>query len=345
MCSKVEDFEKYDICLATYQTFISKKGKQKLKAVRKLFGTVFVDEAHRCAADAFSQVIDSFYAENRFGLTATDKRKDTLDFITRQILGDVVTEAKVKSLIPRVVVIPTGINPKHPYKTWNGAMQFLANNKDRTDLIMRWIKKDLKEGRKIVIPVMFKKQVHELVGLVRKMGYTAEAFIGGMKREELLKKARAGKIDVVVGIRSILATGVNVPCWSVIYTIAPISNPPNYYQETTRICTPMDGKPEPIIRLFVDPLSMTKGCFRTCWTQTILPMKYRYSDKTKEKAKEILSTMRSYKEDSDDEGFDSEGKVYRDASIFDVKTGKSTTKRVAKSNTVKKVQSIGLFKR
>lgn len=315
ICNTVEDFEKYQICLATYQKFITKKGKEKLKAIRKMFGTVFVDEAHNCAAEAFSKVVDAFYAKNRFGLTATDKRKDGLEFVTKQILGDVVTEAKVDSLIPKVVIVETGIKPKYPYKTWHSAMQFLARNEERIALILRWIKKDLKAGRKIVIPLTYKFQVKDLVKRIRKMGYTAEEFVGGTNREKLLKKARAGKIDVVVGIRSILSTGVNVPCWSAIFTLAPINNPPNYYQETTRVCTPMENKPQPLIRIFVDDMPMTKGCFRSCYTKTYLAEKYIISEKSRETARRILSTMKNG--NPDDIEFDAFGS-------FDEKKQKNT---------------------
>ena len=41
---KLEDFYKYDICLATTQTFISEVGKAKFKEIKDLFGTVIVDE-------------------------------------------------------------------------------------------------------------------------------------------------------------------------------------------------------------------------------------------------------------------------------------------------------------
>jgi superfamily II DNA or RNA helicase len=80
ICTKVEEFEKYDICLATYQTFLSPAGKKKLKAIKNLFSTVFVDEAHRASAKCFSSVVDNFSAKNRFGITATEKRKDGMEF-------------------------------------------------------------------------------------------------------------------------------------------------------------------------------------------------------------------------------------------------------------------------
>lgn len=329
LCSKVEDFKKFDFCLATYQTFISANGKKKLDAIKNIFTTVIVEECHRSAAKCFSQVVDNLSARNRLGITATEIRKDGMDFILKQVIGEVTTTASIATLKPQVFVIETGIKSAYNYKTWNSAMQFLASNKDRINIIMENLKKDLKAGRKIVIPVMYKAQAQELVNRINALGYVAEKFVAGVDREKLLARARSGEIDVVVGIRSILSTGVNVPIWSAIYTISPISNPPNYYQETMRVCTPLPGKLQPIIRIFVDDLQMTKGCFRTCWFQTVLKHKFEVNSRHLERANAIFRTMNSSRHEENDEY-----KVFRD-------TGKKDTSEPLKGKTWK---PIGLFK-
>jgi hypothetical protein len=43
-CKKVEDMAKYDICLCTYQSFISEGGKKRLQKIKNMFGTVILDE-------------------------------------------------------------------------------------------------------------------------------------------------------------------------------------------------------------------------------------------------------------------------------------------------------------
>lgn len=43
-CRKLEDFIEHDICLTTYQIFLSDKGQELLKEVKNLFGLVIVDE-------------------------------------------------------------------------------------------------------------------------------------------------------------------------------------------------------------------------------------------------------------------------------------------------------------
>jgi hypothetical protein len=125
------------------------------------------------------------------------------------------------------------------------------------------------------VPVLFKKHVSTLVESINTAWGSdiAEPFIGGgtaankKQREETLTKTRLGKTRVVVGIRSLLQLGINVPAWDTIYEIAPISNAPNLIQELGRIRTPDPKNPDknPIVRWFVDvSVAQSFGCFRSC---------------------------------------------------------------------------------
>jgi hypothetical protein len=37
----------------------------------------------------------------------------------------------------------------------------------------------------------------------------------------------------------------------------------------------MDGKPQPIIKHFVEDFGITKGCLRTCYWQTYVPQQFQ----------------------------------------------------------------------
>lgn len=78
MCKTVDDFKNHDVCLATYQTFITPGGKKKLKKVRSMFGLVIVDEVHYGASTEFAKVLLGLNARHPIGLTGTDDRKDGL---------------------------------------------------------------------------------------------------------------------------------------------------------------------------------------------------------------------------------------------------------------------------
>lgn len=43
-CKKTSDFDKYAVCLATYQTFINDNGGRLLEKIKDMFGTIIVDE-------------------------------------------------------------------------------------------------------------------------------------------------------------------------------------------------------------------------------------------------------------------------------------------------------------
>ena len=308
-----EDFENFQIFTCTYQQFLSEtNGLNRFKKIEKQVGTLFVDEVHKANADGFARVVSMFPSRYKFGVTATSERKDKRHFIASNILGPVVARSKRESLIPTVIVHKTEAKPKRKYQGqagWVYAMQFLAKDKKRNALIVEWVMKDLKNGHNIVIPVQFKAHALELMTLVnaafgRKI---CEMFIGGggaknkEARKEILSRVKSNKIRVTVGIRSILQLGLNVPTWSCIYTAMPISNEPNYRQETSRIRTPLEGKRSPIVRLFVDiALGQSVGCARNCIKQ-MRGFGYLFKKTEKQSALvyEVLGTSR---QDDDSSG-------------------------------------------
>jgi superfamily II DNA or RNA helicase len=306
-----KDLLKYPIVLSTYQKFISPAGKKFLEKVKNKFGIVFVDEAHKGSADCFSKVLAKFESRYKCGLTATPTRKDRMEFLTQHIVGPVTSRVDPPQVRPRVIIHGTGVIPQRAYKSWMPAMQFLARNEDRQRKIVRQVVKDVKAGHHVLIPVIFVKQATDLTEAINKALYKAfkkknlaAAFTGRtLNRGGLLTKAKSGKIKVVVGIRSLVQAGINVPLWSCLYEISPISNVPNHTQETARIRTPMEGKLQPLIRHWVDEnMGMCLGCFRTCWS---VYKDFEISKKSRAKVDKILRARpsQSASVDLDDEAF------------------------------------------
>lgn len=290
IAKNVKDFKKYDIVLATYQSLMY--DKQKLKDVVKLFGTIFVDEVHRASATRYAKVVGMFWARNRIGLSATLVRKDGKEFIGGLVIGKRLTQVEANQLTPTVYVHDTEIAVPNQIKHFTYAMRYLERSFERTNLIIDYVEYDLKKGRHILIPVTFVSQVGKLVTMINdRMGYDAAiGFHGKVNREQTLACIREGKVKVTVGIRNIISTGITVKWWSCLYVIAPISNPPNFLQETRRICTAYEGKPTPIIRMFVDKeMDVAKGCARTCYFHTFVKERYTMSPSTRAKFSSLLS--------------------------------------------------------
>lgn len=275
LADKLEDFFKGDIVISTYQKFISTVGAERLKQIESVFTLVMIDEVQKSAANHFLKVVATLNTIAKLGLTATVGRKDGMHVLTRYVLGPVLHTMHVETLRPEVVFHETGLSLKRDYSMWVYYCRWLERNEDRTNMILEQVMKDLKAKRSIVIPCVFTSQIHELV---RRINWeygrdVAAAIVGGgsaknkREREAILEAARAGKIRVVVGTRSIINTGVNVPLWDTLFWISPMSNPPQWIQEYSRILTPLEGK-RPVIRMYLDGTGQTRGCLRSCLFKT-----------------------------------------------------------------------------
>ena len=290
ICKTPESMVGYDVVLATYQSFISKNGKLRLDEIKDKFGLVVIDEAQGTPAQEYARVVMALTARYKIGLTATPKRKDQKHTILRRIIGPVKAEAHVETLKPKVYLHDTGVRSAHNYKLWAYAMRFLFTNKERNKVILKQLVADIKAKRSVVIPVGSIPHAKLLVHNINKhfgkevaVQFTANV-MNKTKRKELLDKARSGKIRCVVGTRQLVQTGINVPRWDTLYVVAPISNQPKFEQETSRIRTKMDGKPQPIIRHFLEDFGPSIGCFRTCLFQTYLKEKFEMDKATKARA-------------------------------------------------------------
>jgi superfamily II DNA or RNA helicase len=142
------------------------------------------------------------------------------------------------------------------------------------------VKKYYLEGHSIVIPVWRKEQVANLVDLINKRAGKpiATAFTGIVKdkdRKSDIIDMRNRQLRVIVGIRSILSRGINIPTLSCLIVAAPISNPPNFKQETSRVLTPLAGKIQPVIHHLLDDAGgLALGCFRNCVLNTYVANKW-----------------------------------------------------------------------
>lgn len=272
LATELDDFFKGDIVISTYQKFLSEIGKERLNKIKNAFGLLIIDEVHKAAAAGFLSVVAALNSRHKLGLTATVQRKDGMDVLVKTVLGRVKTKINVKMLTPIVIFHETNLHCTKDYTMWVYYYRWLERSDSRTDMIVKSAINDLKQGRSIIIPCLYKSQVYTLVRKINwEYGKKIAVSItreGASKadlerREEKLEAARQGTVRCVVGIRSIISTGVNVPKWDTLYWCYPLSNPPNWFQEYSRILTPLPNK-KPIIRMFLDDSKYTCICLKSC---------------------------------------------------------------------------------
>ena len=283
-CKELEDFEKYDICLATVQTFYAAKNAQEvLRKIRTMFSVVVVDEVHTSAASMYAQVMSRIACMYKIGLTGTPDRKDGKYVLAEAIFGKIAYEAQVKTLVPRVIPIKTEYRKKTaPNAVWAYITGPLERDKNRQDLIAEYAIKDLKAGHTVLIPYTGVKAIHAQVDLInKKLGYeAAKAFTGATKdRAQLIEDVRSGKVRVLVGTAKLLSTGVNIPRASALYETIISNNKFSATQRFARILTPMEGKCDPIIRIFCDDMDIRRHCLANeFWNVMIRQFRATISD-------------------------------------------------------------------
>lgn len=298
------EMDEPDVVLATYQSFNQHNdpGGKKLKAIKDKFGLIITDEVHMGAATEFARVLAAFSARYRFGLSGTPRRKDGREKFLFKIVGPVTAEAHVEAMVPTVKLHETTAKPKHAYKNWTYAMRFLFTHEHRNKQIVAYAVHDIKQGRSIMIPTGTIKHARLLVDAINSkfddgpvaVEFTSKAFKNKDHRKEILAQVRDGTYKCVVGSRQLLQTGLNIPILSVLYVVAPQSNEPKMEQETARVRTAMAGKPDPIIRHFIDPgLKQAATSFRTCYMQTYVPLGFIMDEATRKKAKEYIKTAQN----------------------------------------------------
>lgn len=310
---KEEDIKDLQFAVSPYQKFMSEKGQKLWKKVRKHFGIMWIDEGHKGNAPEFAKVINSSTARYRGAVTATDKRKDGRHYLIEQIVGPVVSQIKVPQMTAKVIIhIMDFVKTRAAYRGkggWSYCMRFLANHEKRNEFMFDMLGKDLEAGHNIVLPLYTKDHIAYVTRIINdRFGKgMAEAFTGDRKcdRDGILDRARSGKTRVVVGVRSLLQLGLNVPAWTCLYYFMPMNNEPNWYQESSRILTPEEGKRTPVIRMFVDPnVKLVLGCWAQTYKQT-LKFKHKPTETAQERARELFSKLggrhESYDPDESDD--------------------------------------------
>lgn len=274
-CKTYDDFVKYDVCLATPQTFLSTKGKRLLKKIAKIITVVFIDEVHGAAADKYAKTISQLQCEYTIGLSGTPSRKDQKFIIAELLIGPIIYDAKVERLRPHVRLVRTKyIKHYKGHALWANMVSSLENDKQRLKLIAQWAIKDAKNGHMVIIPLTRVKAITTLVKMIndiagKKLAYPYHGGVSNDRQEKYIQAARAYKLKILVGNMKMVGIGMNIPRASAIYEVALSSNLENCEQRIARVLTPYEDKPAPVVRMFLDELSVRKRCMSNEWFNCI----------------------------------------------------------------------------
>lgn len=270
ICRTYEEFKNTDVCLATFSSFMSDRGKILLRKIRNLFPTIIIDECQGVPAKETSRVTAQFNFNIQIGLSGTPERKKTEEWVLADdLIGPILVETQVERLRPRVEVLPT---TKKEFKASSGQAGFtylqskLENDKARRSIIIREIIRKAKAGHLVLVPMT---RVNSILRWTREINEEAEQagfalpFFGGIKkaqRADIVTKARNYECRVIVGNISLLSVGLNIPRASCLFEIGVNNNLPKAGQRFSRILTPMADKPTPVIVFTLDNCDIMRRC-------------------------------------------------------------------------------------
>ena len=192
--------------------------------ISREFGTVILDEAHHVPATTFTEIIDSFYARYRIGLSGTMQRKDgkhvlLTDFFSKQVYSPPVDN----TIEPIVNILKPGVF-LDPKLQWAQKMNALLYDSDYQQFIAKLTCQAIDRGHSVLViasRVEFLEKVQEYVG------ETCLLVTGGTTLEQRQGAARAideGTAKAICGSRQIFSEGISVNRLSAVILAEPMSH-------------------------------------------------------------------------------------------------------------------------
>lgn len=235
-------FEVADITVGIYKTLIN-----NLDTLQKRYEVIFVDEAHLCPAEMFSQVVNGLSARTKIALSATPTRKDGMHVVLSDYFGpNRITAIDKARLTPTVEVVRTDINfrIRNPARDWALALNQLAQNDNYIDLICETAAAKIRLGRCVLI---ISERIDMLTRINAKLR-NSEMLVGATKnteRERILKEA--GKSVNAILSTKIFDEGISCHRLDTIIFTCPQNNYAKLEQRIGRIVREHQEKKFPLI--------------------------------------------------------------------------------------------------
>lgn len=246
--------------VAMVQTLHSREYPQEFYT---MFGLVIGDEIHRYSAETFVSTIQKFPARYRLGLTATEKRKDGLEWIFFSHIGPVGVEMSRDMLKPTVYRVNTNTESRDPNAlrhrgkpSFTKAVSFIVEDEGRTALIAALAVDAVENGRgKIIVFSQRRKHLEVLqeyyVAQCEARGLNDASedwafYVGGMTTEQ---REAAEKHRVLFATVSLAAEGLDIPELDTVILSTPVADT---IQIVGRAQRTMEGKLKPIVIDIVD---------------------------------------------------------------------------------------------
>lgn len=182
---------------------------------------VIVDECHHIPALTFEQIVKNFKGKYILGLSATPNRKDELDPILYQQLGNISYEyKKPKTHTNRLLVIKTEFTSSAD--NYAAIIKELVSNEDRNRQIVKTIKENI--DRKILLLSDRIEHLNLLENILKEEKIDFVSVHGSQNKKEQVENMQKVKTSsLILATSSFFGEGIDFPHLNTIIFATPIS--------------------------------------------------------------------------------------------------------------------------
>lgn len=182
---------------------------------------VIVDECHHIPALTFEQIVKNFKGRYILGLSATPNRKDELDPILYQQLGNISYEyKKPKTHTNRLLVIKTEFTSSAD--NYAAIINELVSNEDRNRQIVKTIKENI--NRKILLLSDRIEHLNLLENILKEEKIDFVSVHGSQNKKEQVENMQKVKTSsLILATSSFFGEGIDFPHLNTIIFATPIS--------------------------------------------------------------------------------------------------------------------------
>jgi superfamily II DNA or RNA helicase len=226
------------------------------------FGLVILDEAHHCPASTFLKVVGHFNPWYLYGLTATPYRRDKLEQLMFQALGETMSKISMEEvekyggiMVPtvryRTVHSPTvdGNNIQHIIT------KHIVNNKKRNLMIVGDVLAEAAAGNYCIVIADRKAHCEILFELIQAGWDKTGIATGNYSKkyvQEQVERYNNNNITVLVATYSLLGEGFDVPFLNRAFITSPFRAEAKAEQLIGRIQRTHSDKKDAIVYDYVD---------------------------------------------------------------------------------------------
>lgn len=260
------------ITVAMVQTLI--KRPIELFKLRNEFGLVILDECHHCAATTFLNVVSQLNPYYLYGLTATPYRRDKLEALMFQTLGEKSVTITMKEVEKAGgIIIPTikykAIRSKHitGVSIQTILKDYIVNNNKRNGIIVGDILKEAMAGNFCIVISDRKAHceiLYELISTSWKKTGIATGNYSKKYVDEQVSRFYNNEITVLVTTFALLGEGFDVDFLNRAFITMPFRAEGKAEQLIGRVQRTAKGKTDAIVYDYVDTdVGMLRSQFYT----------------------------------------------------------------------------------